>query len=132
MLPGLAEPESASQRLRLLSWNLIEKVEERAEELEQTGELKLGFGFDPECAGHRHPFGALDGVLEQRRLSDPGLAANDESGAAPPPGPVEQLADDTTLVSASNEHGLNRSHGLSARQGDAWKRPRRMVFQPEL
>ena len=78
-------------------------LEERPEQLEQPRELKLCLGFDAERAHHGHALGLLDGVLEQRRLADPGLSADDECVAAPAPGALEQLVDEGALVLAADE-----------------------------
>jgi hypothetical protein len=70
---GLADPKSAPQRLGLLGWKLVQVLEQRPRQLEQSGELELGLVFHAQGANNGHSIGAPGGVLEQGRLADPGF-----------------------------------------------------------
>ena len=47
-----------------------------------AGEGELVLGLDPDAAQHPHPVRSFARPLEQRRLADPGLAAEHEDRAA--------------------------------------------------
>ncbi len=52
-----------------------------------------------------HPLGAGDGVLDERRLANAGVAKQDERAAAALPGIREQGSDRVTFDVAAVEHG---------------------------
>jgi hypothetical protein len=105
VLLRLAEPQRATQRLGLLGWDLRKVLEERSKQLEEAGELQLGLGLDAERAHDRHPLRLLDGIFQQGRLADPGLAAHDEGVAATQPRSAEQRVDEVALAFSTDEPG---------------------------
>src|SRR5439155_9660316 len=120
--------------------------ERRPEELEQAGERDLGLRFDPAGAQDAHALRPPGGVLEQRRLSDPGLADEDEHAASagariredpferlPLPIPTEQhspiLPDATAPRHAQDQVGP-RTRPLARGPSLGDNRPRRPRWQP--
>ena len=115
---GLAQAQSATQRLRLLRWDLRKVLEKRAEQLEKARELQLGLRLDAESAHHGHPVGSLHGMPEQGCLADPRLSADDECVTVAAPGLLEQLVDPGALALPADQHGRNRSQASRPRQRD--------------
>ena len=75
------------------------RAEHGPQELVQAGERQVGLGLQADRGEHRHVLaGRLDGVAQQRRLADAGLAAQDEHAAASAPSGFEQLLDALALA----------------------------------
>ena len=100
----LTEPERASKHVCLRGRELWQVVEQRPEQLEQARELELGLGLDSERPQDRHSLGALNGVIEQRSLADPGFAAHEERAAAPTSSLQQQLVDAGARGVPTDEH----------------------------
>ena len=94
------------QRHRLGGGELAEHRQRRAQQLEQRGEREPGLRLDPAGAQHRHPAGALGGVLEQRRLTDSGRTAQSQHNAAGGRSRRECLLDGSLLRPPADKHGV--------------------------
>ena len=94
-VPG-NQPERRSQSGALWLWKPLEIVEERHAQLVETAVRNLHLRLDSRDTGHPAAGRVLHHVLEQRRLADPSLAAQDEgaarSGARRHDEPVQRLA----------------------------------------
>ncbi len=77
-----AEAQRAAQSRGLGGGEAIDELQARAHELVHAGEGQLVLGLDADAAQHRHVARAVGGVLEQRGLADPRLAAQHERGTA--------------------------------------------------
>jgi hypothetical protein len=108
--PRLAEAQGALERLRLLRWDLVEVAEERAEQLQEPGEGKLGFVLHSERAHDRHALGALGGIVEQGRLAEARLTAKHERAATPPSRALEQFVDTSAVGFPTDEHAFTVAH----------------------
>ena len=84
---GDEEPVSAGGRRRVRAPRPAQRIasparprgaQDRAHQAEQTGERQVRLGLHTGRAQHRHRGSALGGVLEQRGLADPRLAAHDQ------------------------------------------------------
>ncbi len=94
------------QRHGLGGGELAEHRQRRAQQLEQRGEREPGLRLDPAGAQHRHPAGALGGVVEQRGLADSGRAGQRQHDAAGGRGRRECLLDGCLLRPPADKHGL--------------------------
>ena len=103
-LARLTEPEGAGERPRLPLGDLPEPIEQRPADVVQAGELELGLGLDTTGTDDGHPLRPRGGVVEQRRLADPRLAAQQQGAAALGAGGGEQLLDPLPLGLAANQH----------------------------
>ena len=108
------QPERRAQRRRLRLRQLVEPVERRPQQRVQAGERDLRLGLDPARPQHEHALRALDGVLEQRRLADPGRAGEHERLARAQPRGGQQLLDAGELGVSPDQHGAILS---------GWRRP---------
>ena len=127
----LAERQRPAQRRRLRRRDRVEPVEQRPEQLAEPREGQVGLRLHPARAEHRHArgdrFGA--GVLEQRRLADPGFP--DEQQRAAPPGPrvVQEPVDPRAFRFATDEHhrdnGFRRVFRASSASARGGRRPGR-------
>ena len=79
-------------------------IEQRPGELEQPGELDLGLGLDSGRGHDGHRLGEVDGVPQERRLTDPCLAANQERAAPAVARIGEQALDPLALRASPDEH----------------------------
>ena len=77
-----AEAQRAAQSRGLGGGEAIDELQARAHELVHAGEGQLVLGLDADAAQHRHVARAVGGVLEQRGLADPRLAAQHERDTA--------------------------------------------------
>ena len=75
-----------------------------AQQQVQAGERQFGLGLDAHPAQHRDVGAALRGVVEQRALTDPGLAADHQDAAAPVARVGEQPVDRGALALAPVQH----------------------------
>ena len=98
------EAQRAFQRRGLRLGQLADPVQRGPQQRVQAGERDLGLGLDPARSEHGHLARVLDGVLEQRRLPDPGLARDHEHLARAEPGGREQLLDASQLLAAPDHH----------------------------
>jgi hypothetical protein len=99
-----AQPQRAAQGRRLGRGQALEEVQARAHELVHARERQLVLGLDADAAQQRHVRGAVGGVLEQRALADPGLAAQHERGAALAACALQQRIEGRLLRLAPDEH----------------------------
>jgi hypothetical protein len=123
----LPEAERAAEGGRLALGDLVEEVLERPEQLVQRRERELGLGLDPAGAEDSHPGCPRLGVVEQRALADPRLAAEDQGAAVPRRGLREDHVDASSLGGATNEHssivsprpsGVGISVGISLQRSE--------------
>ena len=98
------EPERALERGGLRLGQLVDPVQRGPQQRVQAGERDLGLRLDPARPQHGHLARVLDGVLEQRRLPDAGLARDHEHLARAEPGGREQLLDASQLLAAADHH----------------------------
>ena len=99
------QPEGASQRGALHVGQLAGAVDDRPQQLVQPGERQLGLGLHAGAGEHPHAVRLLQGVLQQRGLADPGVAAQDERAAARLPGRLEEAVDGRALALPAQQHG---------------------------
>ena len=102
---GGSETEGRAQRLRLVPGDLLEMVPQRPADLEQRRELELRLRLDAKRAHDRHPLGAVDRVVEERRLADAGLATDHQRSGSALAGPIEELVEPRALALAAEQHG---------------------------
>ena len=99
------ERQRGSQGGLLGLWDLIEPVEQRPQEVGQPGKGKAGLRLDAPRLEHLEAGGGREQVLEQRRLADPGLAAQEQGGAPAVSSTVKGRAQPRPLRLAADEHG---------------------------
>jgi hypothetical protein len=105
IIPGpLPETERATQCALLRRGKRVQITESRPDELVQRGERELGLGFHSTCTEHVHVCRTLARVIEQGRLPDAGLAAENEDAASGRTRPVEQRSDQSPLIIPPVEH----------------------------
>ena len=121
---ALGQAERRAQRRGLGAGQAVEAVEERVQQQVEGPEGQLGLRLDPDASQHPHPTRRPDGVVEQRRLPDPGVAPQHQRPAAPLPGRGEQAVDRRLLVLTSHELG-QRPSSISA-PGEGSSLPRRV------
>jgi hypothetical protein len=80
---------------------------------------KLCLRLHAEGAHDRHPLGALDRVIEERRLADAGLAADHQRSGSAHAGPIEELVEPRTLALAADQHRSTVSR-RTADNGPCW------------
>ena len=82
--PLLDEAERHAERRVLRLRQRLEPAEDRSKELVEAGERQVCLGPDAGRPEDSHPRGSghLDGPFQQRRLADPGIAADQERSAA--------------------------------------------------
>jgi len=106
------QAERDGERVPLRPRERVEAVEQRRAELMDPRErqLHLGLGARDLLDAERD---RLPGrVPQQRRLADPGLAADDDDPAAPVPGVPEQPVEQVALVGPAQEPGRRKGgHG---------------------
>ena len=100
----LGERQRAAQRIRLDRRQLRQPVEQGSQELVQARVRELRLGLDAERAHDLGIAGLRDGVLEQRALADPGVAADDERAAPAAPRLLEHPIDPSALALTADEH----------------------------
>ena len=100
----LGEPEGAPECLGLLGRDLREIVQQRSQQLEQPRELELRLVLDAQGADDGHPLCLLRGIVQQGRLSHPGLGADYERAATPAAGTLEQFVDARAIGLPTDEH----------------------------
>ena len=91
----------------------------------KTCERQLRLRLDAASSEDVHVAGSFARVLEQRRLADPGLAAQDERAARRGTRRLEQRADLSALRIASVEHERHRMPATQAARNRA-AQPRRV------
>ena len=109
MVPAPAETERAAQRLRLRRRKLTDHVKQWTADVEQSRELELGLRLDPDRPHHRHPLGAPNRIVQQRRLADPGLADRHHHIGRARARSLEQQVDARALAVTADEHLTNRT-----------------------
>jgi hypothetical protein len=90
--------------MRLRFWELADAAEDRPQQLVHGSEWELRLRFDPAAAEHAHVLGLFARILEERRLADARLTADDEHTASRPARSVEKLADQAALRVSAVEH----------------------------
>jgi hypothetical protein len=106
---GQAERDAEGGLLRL--GKLREAAEQRRAELVQCRERQLHLGLDSGDAGDPEPRRLPSAVLQDGRLADAGLAANDEDRALASPDILQQPIEHLTLVgSAEQDRGTLGGH----------------------
>ena len=70
----------------------------------QPGERELHLGLDARDPGDAALRGPLGDVLQQRRLADPRLAAQDQHRALPRPDALQQAVQRLALVASASQH----------------------------
>src|SRR4051794_26064950 len=94
-----------SQRLALRGRQRVEPIEERRTELMETGERQLDLGFHARRPPNPETRGLTGAVMQERRLADAGLPAQDEHSALAPPDIVEEEVERCPLIGASEQRG---------------------------
>ena len=102
---AVLQPERDPQRVSLRAGQCLEPVEHRRAQLMQAGEGELHLGLDARDPGDAALRGLLGDVLQQRRLADPGLAAQDQHRALPRADALQQAVQHLALVAAALQHG---------------------------
>jgi hypothetical protein len=97
---AVAESRGGGLRLR----QEADQVRARAHELVHPGERELVLGLDPDAAEDLHVARLLLRVLEQSRLPDAGLSAQQQHGASLVPCTVQQRVQLTLLSLSAHEH----------------------------
>ena len=78
---ALLETEGGSDRRGLRLRQSFHVAERGTKKLVQAGERQLRLRLDPASSEDAHVAGSLPRILEQRRLADPGLSAQNERAA---------------------------------------------------
>lgn len=99
------QAERSAERVGLRIREPAHVSHRREQELVRRGERELRLRRDADTAQNEHVTSLLACVLEQRRLADSRVAANDESAAARSAGAVQELADPDLLRIAAEQHG---------------------------
>jgi hypothetical protein len=92
------QPEGDAQRILLRAGQPPEPVEHRRAQLVQSGERELHLRLDARRPRDAAPRGAPGGVLQQRRLADPRLAAQDQHPALTGPDALHQTVQRLALA----------------------------------
>ena len=79
-------------------------TEQRPKHIAEPRERHLELAFHARRAHNARRAGTLTGVFEQRRLPDPGLAANGERAAATRRRLLEKQVDACSLFASPDEH----------------------------
>jgi len=95
------EAERRAQRVGVEGRQAVEAIERGLKQLAETSEWNVGFELNAAGREHPHRSGLLDRVLEQRSLSDSGLAADDQTCAVPQPRSGQGLVDRKELPLSS-------------------------------
>ena len=114
-LAGGLETEGAGQGGRLVLGQAPGQPQHRPQQLVEGGEGQLGLGLDPGRPEDGHPLGLPGGMVEQRGLADPGLAADHQDPAARPPGVREQPFQGVALGASAVEHCRDASRPTTER-----------------
>ncbi len=104
LLATRTQRERGLERHRLRPRNPPHCAQGRAKELEQRPERDLRLRLDPARAQQPHPGRALGGVVQQRRLADPGVAAERQHGAGARSRPLESKLDVPLLLEPTEQH----------------------------
>ena len=100
---SLGQPERSPERHRLRPREAIEQRQPGTDQLVQAGERQLGLRLDAARREHVHPGGALARVLEQRRLAETRVTAQDERAAPGGARRLEQRTETGALLLAPEE-----------------------------
>ena len=107
------ERERGGQRIRLHRRDPVERAERRAQQLQQRPERDLPLRLEAGRTQHPHLVESVDGVVEQRGLSDPGLAGESEHAARSQAGRGHEPVDRLLLGLPTHQHApsLGARHG---------------------
>ncbi len=97
------QAEGDAQRPPLRHGQPVHPVKQREEQLVDAGEAQALLGLDGRRPEDLQVGGAMDGVVQQRRLPDPGLPAQDQHSAHPSAHAVQQLVQRLLLGMAVDE-----------------------------
>jgi hypothetical protein len=129
------QPERHPQRRPLRGGQPAQPIQQRHAQLMQPREREVHLRLHPGRAHHPEPRGGAARVLQQRGLTDAGLAAHHQHAATPGPRPREQLLDRRTLGTPPQQHSVVRRRApagvrhLSSRPSPCASIPRR--FPPK-
>jgi hypothetical protein len=100
------QTERRRERLTLGSRQPVEAVEQRTAERMQAGVRQLHLGLDTGCAHSAVSGGTFEQVPQQLGLPDPRLTAQDEGGAVPTLGALQEVVESAALVSPPDHPGV--------------------------
>ena len=80
---GVGDPERGIERVHLRAWQRLDVVEERKEQLVESGESQLHLRFDSDQSNDLEVGGPGNHVVDQRGLAHAGFAPQDERGTEP-------------------------------------------------
>jgi hypothetical protein len=98
------QAESDAQRSLLRLRKRADAVEHRRAQLVQPRERQLHLGLDPGDAREAEPRRLLSAMLQQRRLADSRLAADDEDGALTASDVLQQPVEKLTFAGSAQQH----------------------------
>ena len=112
----VAQPERGAEHAAVQRLERVDPPQQRSQQAVQTGERQSGLDLHPRRGRHGQRARARVAArrVEQPRLADAGLSAEQHGGAAAGRGGVDRAAQDRQLLVASDEiHGCAGSTPLS-------------------
>jgi len=109
------QAKRSSEGIRLRLRHLLEVTQDRAQELVQGRERERRLRLDTVAGEHSHVGPSLASVLQQCRLPDPRLTADDENAASRLARALEEPADDRALRIPAVQQHLDRRPPPTAR-----------------
>jgi hypothetical protein len=119
-----SEPERAAQRCRLSLRDLVDEVDDRAEELVKTGERQLGLGLHSLRMEHAHVACPFLRITQERALADARFTAHHERATGAGRRLSEQHIDALTLRCPADQHADDRIAVYSAQRRAGHSRDR--------
>ena len=104
---AVLHPERDPQRIPLRAGQPLEPVEHRCTQLMQPRERELHLRLNPRDPGDPTPRRALGDVLQQRRLADARLAAQDLHRTLPRTDALQLTIQRLALVAPPSQHGAS-------------------------
>jgi hypothetical protein len=101
------QPERASQRRPLRTWQLRKEIQHRPQHLEDTGERELGLAGDPAAAQHGDAFSALRCEVQQGGFAGAWDAPQHQCGAVARSRRVDQRLKARTFGVPAHEHAAS-------------------------
>ncbi len=114
--------ERRRDRRRLRLRQLRESVEHRRRQLAERCERQVGLRLHSGRPGDLHLLGPLPGDRQQRRLADPGLAAQHQCTAAAAPRALQQRIDAIHLGFSTKQHASDNSRRAGSVRQAPWYR----------